>query len=384
MKICFWGCIAGALRGNTCGGSELQSALLAKALSKGGHEVIILDYEITEDFVTTDGIKVFRIIGWNKGIRFIRVFTHRLPKLYKNLRNQEADIYYCRMRDFTHILAFWAARKAGSKFIMAMASDLDVSDFGMRLRHFYIPNLAYGGGLWWFFSGLLTELIHPWLLRKSDAVFVQHEWQKKMLLQKHIKSVLFPNLFDLNDIPAIENAVHNDFIYVGWLDKRKGFAEFFELVKKSPNHRFKVIGPPRDKTGYLYYEELKSFSNVSLLGVMEHSDTVYQIANSKALISTSPMEGFPNIFIEAWACGIPVLSLYFDPGGIIRREHLGVVGNGNPNVLLSAMTDINYNEEFAENAKAYVERRHAINTARIKQIRSLFEEVLNNANTNRD
>ena len=283
------------------------------------------------------------------------------------------------MRDFTHILAFWAARKAGSKFILAMASDLDVSDFRMRLKHFYIPNFAYGGGLWWFFSGLLTEIIHPWLLRKSDAVFVQHGWQKKILLQKHIKSFLFPNLLDLNDIPAIENAVHNDFIYVGWLDKRKGFADFFELVKKSPNHMFKVIGPPRDKTGYIYYEEFKSYRNVSLLGVMNHADTVYQIANSKALISTSPMEGFPNIFIEAWACGIPVLSLYFDPGGIIGKEGLGVIGNGDPNTLLNAMDEIIYNEEFAGNAKAYVENSHAINAVRIRQICSLFEDVLGNA-----
>ena len=45
MKICFWGNIGRALKGRTSGGGELQIALLAKALAKGGHEVVLLDYE---------------------------------------------------------------------------------------------------------------------------------------------------------------------------------------------------------------------------------------------------------------------------------------------------------------------------------------------------
>ena len=68
MKICFWGDIAEALKGNTNGGGELQIALLAKALARGGHEVVIIDYKTTEDFITADGIKVFKIKGWNNGI----------------------------------------------------------------------------------------------------------------------------------------------------------------------------------------------------------------------------------------------------------------------------------------------------------------------------
>lgn len=45
------------------------------------------------------------------------------------------------------------------------------------------------------------------------------------------------------------------------------------------------------------------------------------------------MEGFPNVFIEAWACGIPVLSLYVDPGSIIERENLGVIVRGDKESL---------------------------------------------------
>ncbi len=319
MKICFWGNIAGALKGNTDGGGELQIALIAKALARGGHEVVIIDYRISEDFITADNIKVIRIRGWNNGVRIIRTITHRLPQLYLSLKNQKADIYYCRIRDFRHILAFWAARKVKGKFILGLASDLDAMTFTKRFKFDYIVKTF---SLWLITSGILVELVYPWLLRKSDLVLVQHEGQKNMLLKRHIVSTVFPNLFDITEIQVISNQIQKDFIYVGWLDKRKGFIEFFEVIKKAPLHSFKVVGPPRDKTGNRYYNKLKSFENVTLLGQLNHRDTMYQIANSKALISTSPMEGFPNVFVEAWAYGIPVLSLYCDPGSIIEKRRV--------------------------------------------------------------
>ena len=88
-------------------------------------------------------------------------------------------------------------------------------------------------------------------------------------------------LIDLNQIPVISNPIQNDFIYVGSLDKRKGFAEFFELVIKAPFYSYKVVGQPRDKTGYLYYEksglpvdshiEVNTSTNKIILGSLNQS-----------------------------------------------------------------------------------------------------------------
>lgn len=375
MKICFWGNIAGALKGNTDGGGELQLALLAKALARGGNEVVIIDYKTTEDFITEDGIKIFRIKGWNGGIKVLRTFTHRLPQLYKNLKAQKADIYYCRIRDFRHIFSYWAARKVKAKFVLGLASDLDAMNFSMRLKY---NHLVSTGGLWAFSNGLLIEIVYPFLLRNGDLVLAQHEGQKELLSKKNINSLVFPNLFDIPKTQFIQTSVPKDFIYVGWLDKRKGFITLFEIIMKSPNHTFKVIGPPSDKTGLLIFEKLKSFPNVTLLGKLNHPDTLYHIANSKALISTSAMEGFPNIFIEAWSCGIPVLSLFVDPGDIIKKEELGEVTHGNLDKLLHAMENIRNTNEFSKRAKSYVENNHVLNAKKIKEINSLFNELLNN------
>jgi hypothetical protein len=380
MKICFWGDIAGALNDKTSGGGELQIALLARALAKMGHEVVVLECECKQGFVTEEGIKVYPITGWNNGIKMIRTLTHKLPQLYLNLRDQKADIYYCRIRNYRHVFAYLAARKVNAKFILALASDLDIMSFKTRWKYFYLANLHK---LWYFFEGLFSEIIYPILLRKSDYVFVQHIWQKESLLRKKINSILFPNLIDLNERPVISNNKKKGFIYVGWLDKRKGFIDFFKLVEKAPLHTFIVIGPPRDKIGDFYFEKLKTFKNVSLLGELSHSETMYHIANSKALISTSPMEGFPNIFIEAWAFGIPVLSLYVDPGGVIKREDLGVVADGDLTRLLDAMNSFENTQEFAERAKTYVDHNHVLNAERINEINCLFDDLVNHRKSGR-
>lgn len=371
MKICTWGDIASALKGKTSGGGELQIALLAKALAKSGHEVVIIDFMTKMDFTTDDGIKVVPVKGYNDSIRFFRFFA-LIPYLYSSLKAQKADIYYSQIREFRHLLPYWAARKVNGKFILQLASDLDAMNLRMRLKYDYLTRYE---GLYWFLKVFLTELIFPGLVRKADMVLVQHEGQKNILIKKGIKSIIFNNLIELNEIPEMLNPIRQDFSYVGALDKRKGFAEFYKLVEKASFATFKVIGQPRDRTGYKYYEKLKSFKNVTLFGNLSHLETLSHIFNSKALISTSPMEGFPNIFIEAWACGIPVLSLSFDPGGVIKKEGLGYVADGNLDNLLKEMASLKNNEDFAKKAKSYVERNFVLNKNKIEEINDLYNEL---------
>jgi len=375
MKICIWGNIASSLEGKTEGGGELQIDLLARVLAKSGHDVVIIDPISSRDFISTEGIKVFQVKGWSKGPRYLRSFTHQIPLLYKSLKEQKADIYYSQIRDFRHILNYWAAKKVQGKFVLRLASDLDCSSTRLRFKHDYLTNFD---GLYWFVKVIMTELIFPRLLRKADMVLSRHEGQTETLSKKGINSILFKNIIDLSTIPTEDNPTRIDFCYVGALDKRKGFIEFFELVSKAPsNYSFKVIGGPRDKTGFQYFEKLKSFKNVKLYGKLGHEETLHHIQNSKALISTSPMEGFPNVFIEAWVYGIPVLSLYFDPGNVIRDKQLGTIANGNIDLLLEAMSKVEYSEEFASHAKLYVKNNFVLTPEKIKETNDLFEYIYN-------
>jgi|WetSurMetagenome_2_1015567.scaffolds.fasta_scaffold17338_3 glycosyltransferase involved in cell wall biosynthesis len=377
MKICFWGNIAGALMGTTEGGGELQIALLAKLLASIGHEIVIIDLTIAKEFITSDGIKVIGLEEWGKGIKVIRTFTHRFPLLYKLLVKQKADLYYCRIRTFQHIITYLASRKVNAKFLLGLASDLDAMSFKMRYKYFYMTNLHdRKNRLWQLFDGIMSEMIYPWLLRKSDYIFVQHEGQRNLLLKRGISSILFPNLIDLKSISFINNPEMKDFIYVGSLDKRKGFELLYYIINKTPEKTYKIVGQPRDVLGDFYYEKLKSFKNVTLLGKLSHSDTMQEIANSCALISTSQMEGFPNTFIEAWACGIPVFSLYVDPGDVITKEKLGSYAEGDLDKFLKIIVNYKTDNGFSSKAKSYVERVHVINDLKKNKVDSLFRKLI--------
>jgi glycosyltransferase involved in cell wall biosynthesis len=369
MRICFWGKIADALNGRTGGGGELQIAMMAKTLAGLGHEIVVVDLDIIDEFTTQDGIRVCPVKGYNKGIKGLRTFTHRLPGLYSTFVNINADIYYCRIREYRHVIVYMAARKVGAKFVLGLASDLDILSIGKRWKHFYSSNVR---DLWGVFNGLAGELVYPYMLRNADGVFVQHMGQKELLKKKNIDSVVLPNVIDASSFTLGTDSDKSDFVYVGSLDKRKGFADFYRVVKETSGHSFRVIGSPRDKTGNHYYEKLKLFKNVKLTGRLSHDETLRQISGSRALISTSPMEGFPNVFIEAWAVGVPVLSLYVDPGNVIEKEELGVNAHGNIKLLIEAIDKIVLNDKFSDRAKEYVRKNHELNIERKKEIGRLF------------
>ena len=263
-----------------------------------------------------------------------------------------------------------AARIVKAKFVLSLASDLDILSIRKRWKHFYSSNVK---DLWGVFNGIMGEMVYPYLLRNSDLVMVQHAGQQNVLLKKGISSKVFYNIIDANGLGLTNGDVSaQPFVYVGSLDKRKGFEDFFEIVKRTPEHIYKVIGKVRDKTGSRLYAQLGSFGNVQLMGKLSHSDTMHEISRSKALISTSPMEGFPNIFIEAWACGIPVLSLYVDPGDVIKREKLGYVAEGRIDRLIEEIHSFKSSKEFGHHSRIYVKTNHLLNDTRLAEIKSIF------------
>lgn len=112
MKFCFFGYISCAIKGQTIGGGELQVFLLAKALALKGHEVVIIDPYSDESFVTPEGLKLVTVPNWNKGIKGLRMFSYRIPSLWKVFMEQNADYYYIRMRSFLHLIPYLVAKKS--------------------------------------------------------------------------------------------------------------------------------------------------------------------------------------------------------------------------------------------------------------------------------
>ncbi|HMG66137.1 MAG TPA: glycosyltransferase [Chitinophagaceae bacterium] len=326
MKFCFFGNISGALKGKTLGGAELQIALLAKALACKGHEVVIIDPSSSESFTTEEGIKLINIPGWNKGRKGLRLFLNRIPALRKALTDQKADYYYVRMRTYFHLLTYNVARKLGSKFIVGLAHDIDVLSIRKKIKYKYSHNF----NLFSFFTlQLPNDLVFHYLLKRADYITIQHTGQKVNQGAIKGKVVLFPNIIDISNFPHIENPSRDYFIHVGTLTMIKGVQNLFQLVNKlDKSNTIVIVGEAGDEKSSQILKEIIKNKNIVFRGGLSHKETIEMIANSKALINTSNYEGFPNIFLEAWATCVPVISLKVNPGNVFNKYDLGVCCEG--------------------------------------------------------
>lgn len=372
MKFCFFGNVAGALKGKTEGGAELQIALLARALAIKGHEVVIVDPYSAESFITADGVKLINIPDWNKGLMGLRLFKNRIPALMKIFLEQNADYYYVRMRSYLNIFPFLASRKTNNKFIIATAHDLDVLPFYKKFKYEYKPKF----NLFKFFTLYLpNDLVFNHLLKNSDYVLVQHKGQKELLKSIHGKVIVFPNIFDFGVLPKVINSRRDFFIYPGALNVLKGSENLKQLVNiLDKKVSIVIVGQPTDNKTEEIYKEFKKVSNIILTGRLSHRETIEMIANSRALINTSNFEGFPNIFLEAWATGVPVISLKVNPGNVFNEYHLGIYCNEDLNEMKNKIESGESDLICRKNLISYVSDHHDFTTA--------AERFLKNINNN--
>lgn len=375
MKICFCSAfISSSLKGNTPGGAELQIALLAKALAKDGHEVVIIDPYAPESFVSEDGIKLINVPNWNKGIKGIRAFVYRIPGLYKVLKAQKADYYYVRMRHYLNLLSYLAAKKVKGKFIMAFASDIDPVGIRKKFKLEYKKNFSLSR---YISIHLPNDIVYKLLLKRCDYIFMQHKGQDTLSVKTIGKKALFGNIIDLNILPTGNNFEKEYFVYAGSLSILKGADKLYELSQiNNKKYSIVVVGQPNDHKSKIIFEQLKEADNIILKGRLAHYDTVQLIAHAKALINTSDYEGFPNVFLEAWAMGVPVLSLKVNPGNIFNETNLGVCFEGDLNKMKEC---IGKNETQCGDKKemiAYINNHHDFKTAAARFIKILHPHKL--------
>jgi glycosyltransferase involved in cell wall biosynthesis len=369
MKFCFWGDIAAAIKGKTIGGGELQMTLLAKSLAMAGHEVVVIDPFSNDSFVTDEGIRILHVPNWNKGWPVIKVLWYRIPGLYKLFTRQKADYYYVRMRSYFNLLSYFCAKKAKGKFLLALASDIDLLSFRDKYRYEYKANFKL---LKYLTHWLPNDIVYKYIFKKADYILRQHKGQLVKAGMTSGKVVLFPNIIDRSKLPVMNKSLENYFIYVGSLTMVKGADKLYKVVSSiDKSNMVMIVGQPNDRSSIPIFEQLKQLKNADVKGRMRQSETLQLMANAKALINTSEYEGFPNVFLEAWSVGVPVLSLKVNPGNVFDQYDLGVCFNDN---LIRMKEYINANEVTAvsrEKMLSYVMDFHDFDTAAERFLKTL-------------
>lgn len=165
-----------------------------------------------------------------------------------------------------------------------------------------------------FFWNLMVKIYYP----KANLIIVpsiacKNDLIKNYFINKRLIKVI-PNwtLFKVNEREIIKKEF--DLIYVGRIEKEKAVDDLIFVVKKLSKHYPKIrlailgIGSEENKIKDL----VKKFNldkNVYFFGFVNNVSKYLQ--KSKIFVIPSKNEGIPNVVLEAYECGLPIVSNNF-------------------------------------------------------------------------
>jgi glycosyltransferase involved in cell wall biosynthesis len=207
-------------------------------------------------------------------------------------------------------------------------------------------------------------------LRRADAVVVQSSKQLDMareLLGPDQPIQLIPSFTEPAGPPSDEAEFGRCFLWVSRINPYKQPLEFLRLAAALPEARFTMIATEGVDTDPGLHTEIRrraaELPNVELTGAVRREEVLARAADAAAIVSTSLWEGMPNVFLEAWARRVPVLTLAFDPDGLVASRHLGIAADGDWDAFVAGArrlwTERETAADLGANGASYVEERHS-------------------------
>jgi glycosyltransferase involved in cell wall biosynthesis len=250
------------------------------------------------------------------------------------------------------------------RFIFCLASD---ANFGAHLR---------AGRLG------LEGKIYQYGLRRANRVIAQTLCQKEGLLQATgLQSEVIP----MAVVPPFTRAGYASpaspphVLWVGRITPGKRLEWLLEAARRSPEIIFDVVGTPNKDSEYAtaILAAAASLPNVQVHGRASNEQLVSLYRQATVLCCTSTLEGFPTTFLEAWSCGIPVVTT-FDPDGVVARYGLGEVATDMESLvsgLANALHDSARCEAWSSAARKYYLENHALETVS-RRFQQMVQQVL--------
>ena len=319
-SICFislksYDLVAGVPKPRYVGGAERQTALLARMLCKRGYRisVVTLDYG-QEDGIEHEGVRVYKAYDVAKGLPYVRFVHPCWTGLWAAMSRAAADVYHQMGGDSeTGQVALWC-RVNGRKFVFATAADADCDRV--------LPYLQTRRQRWLYRYGLSA----------ADSVVTQTAAQQERLRQSFgIESTVIRSCTpDPGWKPLVgKRRLAGKKLVIAWVGRFasvRRLDRFLDLAEMCPQHDFIVVGSGNERDPYVcgLLERGKLLPNLRFMGRISDAELDQVYRTTDFLVCTSSMDGVPTVFLEAWARGVPVLSLV-DPDGVIADRNLGRV-----------------------------------------------------------
>ncbi len=351
--------------GTDVGGAELQMKLLGSELLNRNYDVSFVTFgNSLNRFEKINGFKLYNPYNI-KNSGYTHIKPHNIYKLFQILKNIDADIYIQRVvSPLTGFIALFSKLRK-KKFIYSVGSDYDVSLY-MTIKK--IEDL--------------NKILFKVGVKLSNHVTCQSAYQKNLLEDHGINNTtLIKNIYIHPLNIKGNNNVDNEILWVGRVVKEKNPELYLKLARSMPEYKFVMIGSP-SQLDYNYYKfisrETKKISNLRFLGFVPHEKLDDYYLKSYILVNTSPIEGFPNTFLEAWGNSIPVVS-FVDPDKVISNNKLGLLSNdfeGLKQNTIKLLQDEKLRKQMGNNGRKYVLREHDLHRI-TDEYQKLFESLMN-------
>ena len=346
-----YGSIAGGERGHA-GGVERQTTALARRLAGRGFGVSLLVWNEGQPQRTSiDGVQVIAMCAERDGVPGVRFFHPRWTSLARALNTANADVYYHNCAEYvTGQIAMWCARHR-RRFVYSVASDPEC-DPRLPMLHEWRDKALFRYGL-----------------RRADRIIVQTRQQQQQLRQHwSLDSVVLKMpLAAPVIVPSSAAGRPRRAIWVGRIAREKRLDRLLSIADRLPHVTFEIAGgvDAAFREGASLIEQARQRPNIHVLGQVPRDQMARVYHNATCLVCTSDYEGFPNTFLEAWSCGVPVVSTV-DPDGLIATGRLGYLGASDEEVA-RAIDRLDgepaEREAIGQRARDYVTRHHSPESA---------------------
>jgi len=351
------------------GGAEIQQVLIGRNLAKRGYRVSFITLDHGQDHeMEIDGMRIIKAYDPDVGIRILRFLHPRLTSLWRAMRRADADIYYQRTWDSVTGIVAAFCRRRHKKFVFAVAHDYDclTDPPDYRARH--------------------ARALYHYGLRRANLVIAQTMTQQRLLRENFgVDSTVIPNCApDYGDCPGGARVpvptLPSRLLWVAAFKPAKRLELLLDVAGQLSDLQFDVVGDGDGESEYVkcLLSRAASMSNVHLHGKVPHA-LVHQFYRQAAgLVCTSHAEGFPNVFLEAWAHGLPVVST-FDPDNLIINNGIGIVARdaeGLAQGICALLSDVSRSRRMSEAARQYYLKNHTVDAV-MPRYEKIFREIVN-------
>lgn len=296
------------------GGSEVQCEIIARGLQARGHEVLY-----------------FAVKGKKHPPRQYHTSYAVWPSALTPEALKEA------LRDFKPDIVYWRSNK---KHLLESARIIKEFDTPIVFAASHISDVKH----WHVREKILVNSIR----NLKSALFTLRQTIRNQYNHRALRIIDglvvnnadFLHISDVSRQVFIPNSAEDKVVPFSWprpfcvwvsqIKGRKNPEQYVELARRMQDSGidFLMVGAIQAPKYEWIQNSNRTPKNFYYLGAKSLEEVNGILKESLFLVHTCEPEGFPNVFIQTWMQGKPVVSLYFDPCGYIEDKALGFVSGG--------------------------------------------------------